>query len=537
LEGSIYIVLASNLEPRLFRILSIQEGDGITHQLGGILYDPDRFDRVELGITLPPRPTSNLPTGPIQTPFNLSAREYLYLFSNSIPRSAVVFSWQTNDPRIIAYEVQVWYPSSYGWTDGFVVGSFSVDIQDTTVGHYKFRVRSVDALGRYSPWAEFEIDLMGMYAPPADVTGFLSQTIGSTMQLSWNQVLDLDLSHYEIRYSSLIDGSPTWETSQFLVRAGKYQTSAVIPTRPGTYFIKAVDVVDVFSVNAAAIINEISNDLFNMNVLRTFPQHYEWLGVKDRVALVDINGPKLVLRIDPETGCFYEEGYYYFDPPEDNLFDLGGVYLSYVETMLKAGGYNPDYDFFDPIDFFALEDFFDHNKNHWRAVIEMRVTDDPPNSLADFFDFADFFEMPDFFTDITRWSAWQPITAQDVKARAFQFRIKLNSLDCMVTPAIELASVSVDMPDRLSSDNDLVVLPNPEGHRVLFHPAFMAPPAIAVTIQEGFEGDIFQIRDKDRFGYTILIFDRSGEQVSRKIDGIYKGYGAQIDYIMPGVRQ
>ena len=59
----------------------------------------------------------------------------------------------------------------------------------------------------------------------------------------------------------------------------------------------------------------------------------------------------------------------------------------------------------------------------------------------------------------------------------------------------------------------------------------MAGPAVAITIQEGLDGDRFRILNKDRFGVNLEIFDVMGAHTTRTIDAIIKGYGAQTDYI------
>lgn len=94
--------------------------------------------------------------------------------------------------------------------------------------------------------------LIGKTAPPSDVTGFVASLTAGQDQitLAWNQVTDLDLSHYEIRV-----GGTDWATAALVTKAAKQATSQLLPLQPAgtyTYRIKAVDTTGNYSTNAAS---------------------------------------------------------------------------------------------------------------------------------------------------------------------------------------------------------------------------------------------------------------------------------------------
>ena len=541
LVGSIWAIAASNLQPRRFRVLAVQETKPNIFAMSCLFHDPRKYDRVEKGMKLEQPPYSLLPTGPLLPPKNLTVVDALYMAGGLYPRSSAVFGWQApDDPRVVAYEVS-WSRGEFLeiWTTVGQTSGLAWTFNDTSPDVYHFRVRGMDAFGRFTKWVEITQYIRGVYAPPGDVENFKIQVFGDMATLTWNAVTDLDMARYELRFAPVIDGTVDWSSAQVVVYSiPKESTSIAIPAQFGTYYIKAVDMTGVYSTHASLVLNTITASIFNMNIVERFDQHPEWLGQKDRTEQVDFGISALSLVWDTNAGHYYQEGFYYFNPPADNIFDLGGIYTSRISSSILASGYSSTDDFFDVNDFFDLEDFFERWTGQWKVVLEMRTTNDDPYKDRDFFYYEDFFgttQTPreDFFESAAAWSDWQAVTSTDVEARAFQFRLRLGTQAWNVTPLVRSASVQIDMPDRLIAINDREIASVEGGTRIHFKPPYMASPAVVVSIQEALEGDWFRISGKDRFGVNLEIFDKVGSHASRTIDAVVKGYGAQTDYIEP----
>lgn len=537
--GSVWAIAASNLKPRLFRVLSVQETKPNIFAFSCLFHDPRKYDRVEKGLQLPEPPYSLLPTGPLLPPKNLSIVEGLYMAGGLYPRSSAVFGWQApDDPRVVAYEVS-WSRGDFleVWTTVGQTSGLSWMFKDTSPDIYYFRVRGVDAFGRFTKWVEITQYLNGVYNPPGDVQNFRIQVFGDMATLTWDAVTDLDMARYELRFAPVVDGTVEWSSAQALIQAiPKEATSIAVQAQLGTYYIKAVDITTVYSVHAALVLNTITPNIFNMNIVERFVQDPLWLGGTECTEVVNFGNPALTLLWNADTSQYCQEGFYYFNPPQDNIFDLGGVYTSRISSAILAGGFSHTDDFFDVDDFFDLEDFFERHMGQWKVVLEMRTTNGNPYETRDFFYYEDFFgtlatPREDFFESAVEWSDWQVVAAVDVEARAFQFRLRLETLSLDVTPLVREAWVQIDMPDRIISISDRKITSIEGGSRILFSPPFMAGPAVAITIQEGLDGDWFRILNKDRFGVNLEIFDVMGAHTTRTIDAIIKGYGAQTDYI------
>jgi hypothetical protein len=143
---------------------------------------------------------------------------------------------------------------------------------------YNVRVKAVNTLGVSSTYVTETRTIIGAIEPPQDVEDFSCNILGQEAHLSWSQIPDLDLAYYQIRYSSLTDGTGDWSNSVSLVeKVSRPATSINVPSRVGTYLIKAVDKLGNFSSNATAIISNVTG-VTNFNAITTQSEHPDFLG-------------------------------------------------------------------------------------------------------------------------------------------------------------------------------------------------------------------------------------------------------------------
>ena len=109
------------------------------------------------------------------------------------------------------------------------------------------RIRAVTALGVVGPWTVAVAHyVLGKSQPPADVSGFVAQTSAFGVNLAWNPVADVDLSHYELREGA------SWGAGSFIATLnGSGLVLEGASTGVHTYWLKAVDTTGNYS-NAAA---------------------------------------------------------------------------------------------------------------------------------------------------------------------------------------------------------------------------------------------------------------------------------------------
>ena len=379
---------------------------------------------------------------------------------------------------------------------------------------YNVRVKAFNTLGVQSTYTSATRTIIGGIAPPADVEDFSCNIIGSDAHLSWTQIPDLDLAYYQIRFSTLTSGA-SWANSVSLVeKVARPATSVTVPARVGSYLIKAVDKNGNFSSNEAVIATNIST-VGNFNAVATQTESPTFSGTKTNVIVSDgtlrLDSSELfdsaTGNFDSGTGFFdsgltatdlYATGNYLFSNP----IDIGAVYTSRVTASITQTSDNLD-DLFDA----RTGDFDDASSNfdgdtpaNCNAHIEIALSND----------------------NIT-YTSFRNFTVGDYTARYYKFRVVLISFDLSSTPVISALSVSIDMPDRIFSGNDIVS--GTGTYTVTFtNPFYSANYAVGITAQGLATGDYYLLTNKTINGFNVAFKNSSGTGVSKTFDYLAKGY-------------
>jgi hypothetical protein len=124
------------------------------------------------------------------------------------------------------------------------------------------------------------------------------------------------------------------------------------------------------------------------------------------------------------------------------------------------------------------------------------------------------------------WSNFRAFVVGDYSARALKFRAHLTSLYGASTSSITDLAVSVDMPDRVISESDLVS--GAGSYVVTFSQAFKGLSGIGIAAQNLASGDYYVITAKSETGFTIVFRNSANVAISRTFDYVAKGYGKVI---------
>ncbi len=134
-----------------------------------------------------------------------SGTDVLYLKNDGTVLSRIKIVWiDAADEFVDRYEIQYklsadsdWQPSiftSFGTTQHYIW-----DVQDGVA--HDVRIRSINQLGVRSSWVtDTNHIVIGKSAVPGDVTNFIAQQNGDVVVMRYDEVGDLDLAGYEIRY-------------------------------------------------------------------------------------------------------------------------------------------------------------------------------------------------------------------------------------------------------------------------------------------------------------------------------------------------
>lgn len=497
--GAQWIITSSAVEPRKFRVVSVVEKDKNIYEVTALFHDPNKYDRVENNLIVEEPNYTLFKTGELTAPTDLSVQEYKYRAGISV-KSAATLSWKpSTDPRTYLYEVDYLPEGEASYITLGTVKATSIDIQDVQAASYTFRIRGVDGLGaRRSSYVTLTTQLNGLLDAPENVDNFSIQVIGENAFLSWTAVTDLDLSHYEIRFSTLTSGV-TWGSSNTLIKkVSRDATGVSVPLAIGTYSIKAVDTSDIYS-DAAAFVQTNIAALNNLNVVETLTEDPDFNGVKDNTEVVTNS-----LRISGDP--LNSPGIYYF---ANAPFDLGSVFTCRLTPTVISGGA----DIYDIVSSWPSiaerESWASVDPSSWE--VEVQVATSNGDGIG---------------TD-EAWSDWETLLVGDYTARSFDFRVILRSNSEGITPDIEGLSVKIDMPDRVASGND--ISSTASGITVTYEPAFKNVPDIAIAAQDMATGDYYVISGKSSTGFTINFYDSTDTGIDRTFDYIVKGYGYIVD--------
>ena len=401
------------------------------------------------------------------------------------------------------YEVEYKLSSA---TDYIALGSGSglnYELIYTSDATFDIRARAINTFGVRGAYTEqTNYGARPFAEPPADVTSLSANINQTTAVLSWTPVPDLDLSHYEVRFTR--ESVPVWSNSVLLIdKIARPATSITVAAQTGTYLIKAVDKLGNKSDNAVGTTVSITAaDTIGLNLIETLTQNPDFLGTKTNTTVIDGNSLSLTLGQSSGTYDF------------DSVFDLGATYTSYVESFIDIVQLNYALLFDDPVENFDLrEGLFDGDPAAYdgsTAVVQVATTlDDPTSPTAVFSDFNN-------------------LSAGSYLARGYKFRAVLTTNNLDVSPKITRLEVKIDMPDTLQSAEDIQFT----GSKiVLFPSAFYntSTPAVSTSVTGLGSGDFIEITNKTHTGFTITAKDSGGFNLTTQteLDYVARGFGKE----------
>jgi hypothetical protein len=355
-------------------------------------------------------------------------------------------------------------------------------------GVYDVRVKAVNTLGVSSTYVTAQHTVVGSTEPPSDVTDFSCNIIGSEAHLNWEQIPDVDLSHYQIRYSTLISGAE-WNNSVSLIeKVSRPGTSISVPARTGTYLIKAIDKLGNFSINATTISTNITS-IGNFNAVSSQSEHPTFSGTKTNLTLSNNQLRLSNLNLD---------GTYEFSAP----IDIGGIYTTRVTANITQFAEDPT-------------DLFDSKSGLFDSTTGSFDGDYASNSNA-------HLEIA-LSNDGVTYTNFKNFVIGDYTARYFKFRAYFISRDQLTTPVISELSVTLEMEDRIFSGNDITS--GAGTYTVTFtNPFKTSSYAVGITAEDMATGDFFVVENKAIDSFDVTFKNSSGTAVSRTFDYIAKGY-------------
>lgn len=241
-------------------VKSIEPQNDLTARITCLNYSPEIFD-AETGVIPPFDSKITVPLVFLapNPPILLGSQSDETVMIRNIDgtfTSQAVFTLENTNENTVSVDVVYKAAGDTEWLKPKILSESpnSVAITDLEDGRrYDIWIRYKRQGGQYStPLQINDYLFVGNSLPPSDVTNFEIEVTGQTAIFTWDKNEDIDLSHYEIRFTSSQTGA-AWVTSQVLEQF-VYENRIALIAQSGTYLIKAVDFAGNYSVNETVIV-------------------------------------------------------------------------------------------------------------------------------------------------------------------------------------------------------------------------------------------------------------------------------------------
>lgn len=388
-------------------------------------------------------------------------------------------------------------------------------------GVYDIHVRALDAEGGTSYWSERNSTvILGGANPPGPVDTFRTSSNDSTTYIEWTDPdQDIDVLYYEIRYHPDLDHT-NWATMTVVSDQVPFDARAfTVPSRVGTYAIKAVDFGGLRSTSALFANSTClckQNLTGGLNTVVSLTEEPTFTGTKTNM---DVTGGDLVLSDSTviedwitlssitalnKSSFTLDQGSYEFGET-----DLGAVYTTTIfhETKLSISS---------RIGFMS----------EWSKLSELQNMTGGVNAEAIDVEILFSYSTEDDATPSgASWSEYQRLVSADVTARHLRFKLNASTTDPYASPLIDQLKVLGTQPTRSTGAEDIVS--GAATKSVTYSPAFNTVTGLTIGAQDMQTGDYYVINNKSRTGFDVTFKNSSGTNVSRTFDYTAVGYGVE----------
>jgi predicted phage tail protein len=450
--NSIWILESPTLQATTWRVLSINESDGINYGITAIAHNESKYAYIEDGALLEFRDATNLNEIPGQ-PSELAIVNTSQIGGGISPevqyelngRIAVKITFGWFAPKgVKRFRIKYRYEN-----DNFItvtVQGNTFDILDAKTGKYQIQVSSISTSNLlFSEPALAEYTVAGLGAAPSNVQDLSAIATGEDMLiLTWKQAPELDVQiggRVIIRHDPRALASADWNSSNDVVQAvAGSSTQKQVPLLPGTYFLKFED----FLGNRSAIATGVEVVLPEPESRVTAK---EWA---EQDLATPFSGTK--------TNCVYDSG-------ETALLLTPDIYVApgYWETIYCAGDCGAEYQFKDAFDLGDEYDFRIRRRIISRPVVLSTLFDAISgdfDSQSGFFDgtVADQINVttyvrvtPDDPAGSPTWGPWTEFASGMIRGRGVQVKAIFTTETELIGVAIDELGAALELTRRVTT--------------------------------------------------------------------------------------
>ena len=502
--NAIWLLQSSTLEAQAFRVITVEEQDGINYAITALTYIDGKYNNIEQGISLPERSISLL-NEPKDPPGNLQASERVVVI-NALAVTKLILSW-VSVTGVSQYLVQYRFNNT-NWVSE-VVFRPDFELVNTEAGAYEFKVFSFNAALKLSPTStDLTFNAVGKTTPPGNVQNLSMEPITNKLvRLRWTKAVDPDVLHggrVYVRHSNLTDGSGTFQNSVDLVTAlAGNTTDVVVPSLEGEYILKFQDDQGNFSVGETSIIQDLP-DLIDTQVILQDREDLDSPAFQGTKTNTTFNTTTSALQLtNPATNA---TGEYAFK----DILDLGAVFSLDLRRVIRSIGFVIGQDIETLIpgppgilwDQYAINGNFDGAPaNEANCQVLVATSQTASGSFGAFNNFAN----------------------GTFKGRRFKFKLILETTDTAQNMNVQQAGYTAEFQSRTEQNyqtgGTTSTAPQSSGtsaKTVTFGTPFFVGtsslgganaflPTVGITIQNAQSGDFFTVTNVSGTGFTVNI--------------------------------
>jgi predicted phage tail protein len=533
--NAIWLLQSSTLEAQTFRVITVEEQDGINYAITALTYIDGKYDNIESGISLPSRSISLL-NEPKSPPSNLKVSDQngeskeMIVTINGLAVSKLLLTW-VPVTGVSQYLVQFRFNNS-NWTSEIVFRP-DFEIINTEAGTYEFKVYSFNAALKLSTTSsDLTFNAVGKTAPPGNVQNLSMEPVTNKLvRLRWTKAVDPDVLHggrVYVRHSNLTDGSGTFQNSVDLVTAlAGNTTDVVVPSLEGEYILKFQDDQGNFSTGEASVIQDLP-DLIDTQIILQDREDLDSPPFQGVDTNTTFNTTTSALQLsNPATNA---TGEYAFK----DILDLGAVFSLDLKRVIRSVGFNIGTDIETIIpsgslwDNYATDGNFDGPAaDEANCQVQVATSQTASGSFGSFNNFAN----------------------GTFKGRRFKFKLVLETTNTAQNMNVQQAGYTAEFQSRTEQNyqtgGSTSTAPqqsgtSSSGKTVTFGTPFFTGvsglgganaflPSIGITIQDAQAGDFFTVTNVSGTGFTLKVMQNNNSTfVDRSFTFSAVGYGKGV---------
>ena len=297
-KDAVWYLEASDLKSQLYKVTKITQPEQGVFEITGVEYNESKFNAIDTGARLEPRPISKVPPSFIAPPNPITVTASTFI-EQTMSVTTMLASWNSVENAVL-YEGQ--FRIGQGdWIPMGTTGANEFDVKGIYTGNYIVRVRSINAMGIKSVWGMSQTTaLVGKVGTPPSLAYLTTTADFLGIDLAWGfKDKSEDVLRTELMYSETTSFAQAIKLGDFAYPQGTHSIRGLSAGKKLYFWGRVIDRTGNISpwsplenqngVEGQSKIND--NGQYNDYFAGLIGQTALDKTLYDRIELIDGNGP------------------------------------------------------------------------------------------------------------------------------------------------------------------------------------------------------------------------------------------------------